>query len=222
MKQLEEFFETHSRWKPLRRYLDRIRAFPHDGGIIVGNCKDLIESICKTILEDHFSQTLTGNERFQNLVRDACIKMGSLNQVANLASAFSNLARELGTLRNHHTDAGHGASASKLERMPEEITEATSHCLITITEQIALFLIRVFEHEHPQRETSKPLLLNTHLEFNAAFDEDNDSHEVAGYGPYSASEILYSVDLDAYRTELAAYKNEVSQLTEKYLHLADQ
>ena len=212
MKQLEEFFEAHSRWRPLKRYLERIRAFPDDGGIIVGNCKDLIESICKTILEDHFKEELTGNERFQNLVKNACVKMGTLNQVASLASAFSNLATQLGTLRNHHTDAGHGMTATKLEQMPEEITEATSHCLITITEQIALFLLRVFEHEHPQRETSKPLLLNTHLEFNEAFDEEHDSHEVAGYGPYSSSEILYSVDLDAYRTELEEYKNKISQL----------
>lgn len=208
MKQLEEFFEAHSRWTPLKRYLGRIRAFPDDGGIIVGNCKALIESICKTILEDHFKEELTGNERFQNLVKYACLKMGTLNQVASLASAFSNLATQLGTLRNHHTDAGHGMTVAKLEQMPETITEATSHCLITITEQIALFLLRVFEHEHPQRETSKPLLLNTHLEFNEAFDENNDSHEVAGYGPYSASEVLYSVDLDAYRTELETYINE--------------
>lgn len=208
MNQLEDFFEVHSRWRPLKRYLERIRAFPDDGGIIVGNCKDLIESICKTILEDHFSETLTGNERFQNLVKNACVKMGTLNQVASLASAFSNLATQLGTLRNHHTDAGHGMTVTKLEQMPEEITEATSHCLITITEQIALFLLRVFEHEHPQREDSKPLLLNHHLEFNDAFDEENDSVEVAGYGPYNASEILYSVDLTAYRTELETYISE--------------
>ncbi|MFN4873453.1 MAG: hypothetical protein ACK40T_09210 [Akkermansiaceae bacterium] len=210
MKQLEEFFEIHSRWKPLRRYLDRIRAFPDDGGIIVGNCKDLIESICKTILEDHFSQTLTGNERFQNLVRDACIKMGTLNQVASLASAFSNLATQLGTLRNHHADAGHGMTVTKLKQIPEEITEATSQCIITITEQIALFLLRVFEHEHPQRKTLNPLLLNLHLEFNEAFDEENDSVEIAGYGPYNASEILYSVDLTAYRTELQTYLAETA------------
>ena len=126
MKQLEEFFETHSRWRLLKRYLDRIQAFPDDGGIIVGNCKDLIESICKTILEDHFSETLKGNERFQSLVKNACAKMSTLNQVANLTSAFSNLATHLGSLRNQHTDAGHGMTVTKLEQMPEEITEATS------------------------------------------------------------------------------------------------
>lgn len=208
MKQLEEFLEEHRRWRPLKRYLERIQAFPHDGGIIVGNCKDLIESICKTILEDHFNETLTGSERFQSLVKNACSKMGTLNQVANLTGAFSNLATQLGTLRNQHTDAGHGASASKLSKMPNEITEATSHCLVTISEQIALFLLRVFEHEHPVREATKPLLLNTHLEFNEAFDEQHDALEVAGYGPYSASELLYSVDLDAYRTELATYLEE--------------
>ncbi len=208
MKQLEAFFEAHSRWRPLKRYLERIRAFPDDGGIIVGNCKDLIESICKTILEDHFGEPLTGTERFQNLVKTTCVKMGTLNQVASLASAFSNLAIQLGTLRNHHTDAGHGIAAKKLEKMPVEITEATSQCLITVTEQIALFLLRVFEHEHPRREDSRPLLLNHHLEFNEAFDEENDSVEVAGYGPYNASEILYSVDVTAYRTELEAYLSE--------------
>ncbi len=211
MKQLEEFFETYSRWRLLKRYLDRIQAFPDDGGIIVGNCKDLIESICKTILEDHFSETLKGNERFQSLVKNTCVKMGTLNKVANLTSAFSNLAIQLGSLRNQHTDAGHGITVTKLEQMPEEITEATSQCLITITEQIALFLLRVFEHEHPQREASKPLLLDHNLGFNEAFDEENDSVEIAGYGPYSASEILFSVDPTAYRTELEAYLAETSE-----------
>lgn len=208
MNQLEEFFEAHSQWRPLKRYIERIKAFPDDGGIIVGNCKDLIESICKTILEDHFKEELTGNEKFQNLVKNACVKMGTLNQVAGLSRAFSSLALELGTLRNHHTDAGHGMTITRLEQIPEEITEATSHCLITITEQIALFLLRVFEHEHPQREISKPLLLNTHLDFNEALDEEHDPIEIAGYGPYSASEILYSVGLDAYRAELDNYKSE--------------
>ena len=208
MKQLEEFFDAHSQWRPLKLYIERIKAFPDDGGIIVGNCKDLIESICKTILVDHFNETLTNNESFQKLVKKACDKMGTLDKVANLTSAFSNLAKELGTLRNHHTDAGHGITVARIENIPNEITEATSQCIVTITEQIALFLLRVFEHENPPKESSTPLLLNHHLEFNEALDEEHDSVEVAGYGPYSASEILYSVDLDAYRAELETYNSE--------------
>ena len=123
MKQLENFFEKHNRWKPLKRYLERIRAFPDDGGIIVGNCKE----------------TLTGNEKVQNLVKTTCLKMGTLNQVAGLSKVFSSLA----------------------------------------------------------------------------LDEEHDPVKVAGYGPYNANEILYSVDLDAYRTELETYINE--QETKKAL-----
>ena len=219
MKQLGDFFEQHRQWRPLKRYISRIEAFPDDGGIIVGNCKDLIESICKTILEDHFKETLTGNERFQNLVKDACVKMGTINQVANLASTFSNLALQLGTLRNQHTDAGHGSTASRLRQMPVEITNATSHCLITITEQIALFLLQVFEHEHPVRDTANPLLYNTHLNFNKAYDEDNDAVMIGEYGPYDASEVLYSVEISAYKQELEKYKSTVAKLVEKYQDL---
>lgn len=47
-------------------------------------------------------------------------------------------------------------------------------------------------------------------EFNDMFDEENDSVEVAGYGPYNASEILYAVDHTAYRTELEGYLTEAS------------
>ena len=148
-------------------------------------------------------------ERFQSLVKNAYLKIGTLDHVASLISVFSNLA-QLDTLRNRLTDEDHSHTMVKLEQMPEAINEATSQCLITITEQIALFLLCVFGHEHPQREASKPLLLNHHLEFNDAFDDKNNSVEIAGYGPYNASEILCSVDLTAYRTELDAFLNETT------------
>ena len=135
-------------------------------------------------------------ERFQSLVKNAYLKIGTLDHVASLISVFSNLA-QLDTLRNRLTDEDHSHTMVKLEQMPEAINEATSQCLITITEQIALFLLCVFGHEHPQREASKPLLLNHHLEFNDAFDDENDSVEIVSYVPYNASETLYSVDLKA-------------------------
>lgn len=209
MNQLEEFLQTHGRWQPLSRYIERMNAFPEDGGIIVGNCKDLLESICKTILEDHFKKTLTGTESIQKLVKAACVELGTLQRVASLVNAFTNLAKDLGELRNRHADTGHGRSMAELEQVPEAITEATSECLVSMTEQIALFLLRVFEHEYPAREESKPLLLNHHLEFNAAFDDIHEMVEIAGYGPYAASEILFSVDLGAYRTELETYKADI-------------
>ena len=135
-------------------------------------------------------------ERFQSLVKNAYLKIGTLDHVASLISVFSNLA-QLDTLRNRLTDEDHSHTMVKLEQMPEAINEATSQCLITITEQIALFLLRVFGHKHQQREASKPLLLNHHLEFNDAFDDENDSVEIVSYVPYNASETLYSVDLKA-------------------------
>lgn len=217
MKQLEEFIDRHSRWEALRIYPRRIRAaVKGDGGVLVSNCKELIESISKTILVDHFNEDIGHNPKFQNLVNQTCRKLGAINHVADLMKAFSSMATGLGTLRNKNSDAGHGRAVSELERVPSEITQATSDCIASVCEQIALFLLRVYEHEHPRRVLTTSLQYSDDPGFNESIDEVHDSIEIAGYGPYAASEILHAIDPVAYRTLREEFRSDVERIVKEY------
>lgn len=177
-------------------------------GYVTGIISDLLEPTLNSHHCKFFhSATATGaaatyetfgkhTEEWDNTVKKP-IQAAAIAYVLQLAA---DATTQLGTLRNQHTDASYGTMMTKLEQTPEEITEATSLCLITITEQIDLFPPRVLQDEHSQREPSKTILLNHRIEFNEVFDEENDSIEIASYGLYNASEILYSVNLNTYRT----------------------
>lgn len=70
---------------------------------------------------------------------------------------------------------------------------------------IACFLISTFETENPRKQavSETTLLLFEQEKFNEFWDDTYGEFEMGEYS-YQASEILYNVDYDVYKTE---YKN---------------
>ncbi|MEI6055869.1 MAG: hypothetical protein WCR55_07400 [Lentisphaerota bacterium] len=201
MDVLKEICNSYNKWKPLEEYIVRIGSYRDTNGIVVlENCKSLIESICKTILED-LEETITNSESTQSLVSKTCNKMSCLPNTGALARSFVTVAHQLGEFRDSFSTTGHGASVYQLEERRNKITKAATDFMILTVEQLAVFLITVYQEEYPV-VVKRNIRYEDNEEFNSQFDEKNESIEIGIYGPYSPSEVLFSVDIDAYKTEL--------------------
>jgi hypothetical protein len=65
-----------------------------------------------------------------------------------------------------------------------------------------LYLIAIYQDEYPQHIQQR-IRYEDNPDFNAEFDELNEIIEIGQYGPYSPSEVLFYIDENAYKTELA-------------------
>jgi len=207
MQTLKEICQQYSKWKPLEDYILRIETYSDNGPLIADNCKCIVESVCKTILED-LGVPVADHERYLHLLAKQTVeKLGCINKAPDLISAFTNTAQKIAEFRNEYTETGHGQSVYVVDENRKKVTAATISFLIAIIEQTALYLITVYQDEYPQYiQTS--LRYEDNLEFNGEFDEENEQIEIGQYGPYSPSEILFYIDDVAYKTELANFKQE--------------
>ena len=209
MDMLKEICNSYIKWKPLEEYILRIETYrDSDGVLVLENCKALIESICKTILEE-LKEKVSGKESFQALVSKACNKMSCLPNTGDLARSFATVAQRLGEFRNNFAVISHGASVYQIEERRNKITKAATDFMISTVEQLAVFLITVYQEEYPLQKQGK-IRYEDSPDFNDQFDEEIEPIQIGEYGPYSPSEILFNIDIDAYKTELS--NNAITQL----------
>lgn len=202
MELLRNICDSYIKWKPLEEYILRIETYQaSDGVVVLENCKSLIESICKTILED-LEEMPSATESLQSLVSKTCDKMECLPNATNLVRSFVTVAQRLGEFRNDFAVVGHGVSVYQLEERRNKITKASTDFMISTVEQLAVFLITVYHEEYPSQKQEKNRY-EDNPDFNQQFDEEIDPIQIGVYGPYSPSEVLFNIDLDAYRTELS-------------------
>ncbi len=113
----------------------------------------------------------------------------------------------MGDLRSEIGPTSHGKSLDDLEERNDKVDELTREFLIDTTVIVASFLIRTFENENPRvkAETAEDRLLYDENEsFNDSWDDLYGEFEMGVYS-YTASEILFNVDYQAYVTEHSAF-----------------
>jgi hypothetical protein len=203
MEKLKVFIENYKKWQPLAQYVQRIEAYTDDDpAFIVENSKALIESICKTILRDA-NEPFENNININQLVSKALKYLGALEQNIKFARALITMAQAMGELRNSFGTVSHGKSIDELDQ-ESPITSATSQFLVSITDNLVCYILRVYHHEHPQRNEPR-LGYTDNDEFNAYLDELYEKVLIAN-NEYLASEVLFNMDPTAYKAELADYK----------------
>lgn len=201
MQSLRELCQQYSKWKPLEDYISRVDTYKNsDGVLVLENCKAMVESICKTILDD-LGEPYSTAETIQALVSKTCNKMSCLPSTGDLARSFVTVAQRLGEFRNAFSVVGHGQPVRLLEENKKKIIGASVSFMIVSIEQLAIFLVTVYQEEYPQRSAPQ-LRYEDNKDFNIGFDEELETVQIGVYGPYSPSEVLFYVDEDAYRTEL--------------------
>ena len=212
MERLRLLIDQYSRWKGLEEYCIRIDGYlKNDFSIAVENTKALMESICKTILQEKEVE-YGASDTVQQLMTKTVGVFDSdhSDQLKQITRNLINIAKNLAEVRNSVAKVSHGPHVDSLG---EEVLDGMSAAfLVSSTESITCFLIEFYEQVYPRKKPEPDLRLEDHPEFNNYLDEEvfEPVQVLRGGGElayeYSASEVLFSVEPRAYQTELMVYR----------------
>lgn len=217
MKKLKKVIEQYGRWSVYSMYVDRIEAHvDSDFSICVENSKSLIEGISKQICKEK-GIAIASDEPFNRLVKTAFSAIGYLpgEHLNVISGSLSAIAQQLGNLRTALGSTSHGKTIEELTSRNETLDSLTKEFLIDTVEILTCFLIRNFENENPRKKAER---LEETLdyweaeEFNDFWDDSFGEFQMGNYS-YSASEILFNVDKQAYINEYNAFS--ASETTEE-------
>ncbi|MPM35011.1 hypothetical protein SDC9_81601 [bioreactor metagenome] len=210
MEKLKKVIEQYGRWSEYSMYADRIEAhIDSDFSLCIENSKSLIEGISKQICKEK-NVILSGDESFNRLVKIAFDAIGHRREgcINIIGGSLSAIAHQLGDLRTAIGATSHGMTSEELKDRNDSLNTITKEFLIDSVEIIGCFLIRNFENENPRILTSldnESLSYENAQDFNEFWDELFGDFEMGDYS-YTASEVLYNVDNEAYINEYKGFK----------------
>lgn len=206
MQKLRTLIEQYSRWQELAEYIERIEGFREsDFSLCVENSKSLLESIAKEICKQR-RQPLEGTESVGKLLglSFGCLGFPATNPVRQIGSAIANIGHQIGTFRNEIGTTSHGKTMEELRERKETVNKYTGDFLLLSSEIVSVFLIEAFETDNPRMEAEQEIKYANNAEFNESWDNEYGEFDMAVYS-YTASEILFNCDLNAYKTELNSF-----------------
>jgi len=186
-------------------------------GLAFDLAKTLIESACKTILTER-GGTFDKDDDLPKLFKAASQRLPFLPvSLAADAAARKSLLQTLGglstavqgvcELRNAFGFASHGSDS------PRPAMEGIQALLAAqAADSIIGFLCRVHRQDLSRPRTA-PLEYNDHLTFNEWIDDQCEPVQILSLPAYQPSEVLFSVDQEAYRDLLANYKSDDSDVS---------
>lgn len=213
MEKLKKVIDQYGRWSILSIYIDRIEAhIEADFSLSLENSKALLESIGREICLNK-QRELAENSSVNGILKNAFSAMGysNSNLVSQISGALATIAQQVGELRNNIGITSHGKTLAELKERNNQINFMTRELLIDSIEIISCFLIRIFENENPrvlvEIEEDKTISYDDASDFNESWDELFGDFEMGDYS-YTASEILYNVDNEAYINEYKGFKED--------------
>ena len=203
MEKLKKIIEQYGQWSELKIYTERIETHIRtDFSQALENAKALLESISKEICTSKGVE-ITPNTSINNLIKKTFRAIGYTNSdyVTQISSALATIGQQLGNLRNEIGITAHGKTLDGLKARDNKVDELTKEFLIDTTEIVASFLIRNFENENPRfKGIEKRIEYDDCEDFNEFWDESFGEFTMGEYS-YTASEILFNVDYQAYLAE---------------------
>ena len=196
----------------LLRTMDAVEKNFNEGlmGASIGQCKNLIESLSKTILEKK-NVSCEANTMFPKLVKKA-IKAISiegvgddsqktheafLKIVSSICNSIDNSAEGLAALRNDYCPEGHGRSADHID-LPKEYAEF----IVLQTNAVICFILSLVKRH---KEYEPPIKFEENEDYNIALDDEFGKIKIFG-DLYPAPEILFSLHSSKYREKLKEYR----------------
>ena len=210
MQRLNRVIEQYGRWSDLKTYTDRIEAHVQsDFSLSLENSKSLLETICKEICSSKGVE-IEATASINHVLRKAFTVIGYTNStpITQISTALATIGQQMGELRNEIGKTSHGGTLEELRERNSKFDDMTKELLIDTTVIIASFLIRNFENENPRPvvgSSEQKILLTDNQDFNDFWDESYGEFFMSDYS-YTASEILFYTDNEAYLTELKAFR----------------
>jgi hypothetical protein len=210
MEKLKKVIEQYGRWSELSVYIGRIEThieldFSHS----LENAKALLETVGKEICTSKGIE-LAATSNINRVLKNAFSALGysNSNLVNQISSALATIGQQVGELRNEIGLTSHGKSLEEIRERNDRVNVLTREFLIDTVEIVSCFLIRNFENENPRviTETAEETLdYHKAEEFNEYWDDSFGEFEMGDYS-YSASEVLFNVDKQAYINEYNIFK----------------
>ncbi|MCR6649998.1 MAG: abortive infection family protein [Cellvibrionaceae bacterium] len=215
MDKLRAILDQYHRWKPLEMYIERMEAhLETDFSISIENAKALLESIGKEICTCQ-CVPLGTNPSINAVLKKSFVAIGYTSEelVTQVSASLATIGQLIGNLRNEVSPTSHGKSLAELQSRNSKVDLLTREFLIDSTLIVGMFLIRAFEERHGALAVDEHAQALAGYEDNEAFNEfwdDTFGEFVMGDYSYTASEILFNLDQQAYQTESKAF-GEVGQ-----------
>jgi len=192
-------------------------AVNENAGLAFDVAKTLIETVCKTLLRDR-GQTVSDDLELPRLFRDTLANLRLLpDSRSGAAEVRSSLKKTLGglitviqgvcELRNAEGFASHGKYAYVL---PLDSVQAL--LVARAADAIVHFLFAAHKH-YASTSPERRLVYDEQGKLNNFIDEANESVEIFEY-TYRPSEVLFQVDLEAYRELMASLDMSASDQEE--------
>ena len=189
-------------------------AVVENTGLAFDLARTLIESACKTIIIERGS-TFDKDEDLPKLFRAAVQAVpflpvelasdaGARKSLQQTLSGLSTALQGVCELRNAFGFASHGSAE------PRPAMEGVQALLAAqAADTIIGFLYRVHRQDLT-RPRSVSMAYDDHPEFNDWIDEQSEPVQILSLPPYRPSDMLFNVDLEAYRDLLADYEADVA------------
>jgi Abortive infection C-terminus len=220
MEKLKKVIEQYGRWSALAVYIGRIEAhIESDFSHSLENAKALLETIGKEICNSK-GLILSDTSKINGVLKNAFTALGypSDGLITQISTSLATIGQKVGDLRNVIGVTSHGKSLEELRERNNSVDLLTKEFLIDSVVIVSCFLIRAFESQYPRviiehegEEENELEYLNS-TDFNDYWDESYGEFEMGDYS-YTASEILYNVDKQAYLNEYNAFIE--SEITEE-------
>lgn len=182
----------------------------NESGIAVGQCKALIENLCKSVLKEK-QKDIESNASLSKLAKQAVSALGvgeTGNQdkktrdaftklISSFSSQLENAANSIGALRNEYCPLAHGRGHDE-----PQLHMVYAYLLASQTDALATFVLELIDHHKlfvPEIIFLENEDFNEHL-----YDEYG---EIEIYGDlYQAPEVLFNLNPEIYRRGLNEYK----------------
>lgn len=190
------------------------RAIPDNPGLAIDISKAIIESTCKTILKDR-GHTCEDAWDGQKLLKETMNRLRLLPDgieddgtgtegLKNMLRGFTTVMQGISTVRNAHGFASHGKDARtrQLEALQAVLVARSADAVVSFLFGAHRNYVDA-EPEQSQLETT----YGDHPQFDEYVDDANQVVRIFDF-QYRPSEVLFNVDLDAYRDLLTGYVPE--------------
>lgn len=213
MNKLRNAISNKENWSALSARIDIVeKEFYHNADIAMDTAKSILESVAKTILNDKGVEF--DDEDFHVLVKRAVeslpvyglVESKDRESIKRIASSISSVVNGIGEIRSRHGTISHGKDIHDKRAEQQLMKFAIDSCDV-----LSAFMIESHSCSFHNR---KRIHYEENQDFNEWFDSQ-DEMEVSGI-LISRSKALYDQDIEAYKMELNAFRNEPENLVDAF------